>query len=43
LVCKNRAENVGNFAALLDRSQKHIELGQIRGFDFGLSIEVKFD
>jgi hypothetical protein len=41
LVCKIMAENVGNFPAHLDKSQKHIELGRIRGFDFGLYIEVK--
>jgi hypothetical protein len=43
LVCKINAENEGIFVSHLDGSQKHIELGRIRGFDFRLAIEVKFD
>jgi hypothetical protein len=43
MVCKIRVGNGGNFPSHLDRSQKHIELGRIRAFDFGLSIEGKFD
>jgi hypothetical protein len=43
LVCKTRAENGGVFQSHFDRSEKHIELGLIRGFDFRLAIEVKFD
>jgi hypothetical protein len=41
--CKISAENGGNFPSHLDRSQKHIEICRIRGFDFGLSLKVKFD
>jgi hypothetical protein len=37
------AENGGIFQSHLDGSQKHINLGRIRGSDFGLAIEVKFD
>jgi hypothetical protein len=43
LVCKISAENGDIFPSHLDGSQKHIELGRIRGFDFPLAIEVKFD
>jgi hypothetical protein len=43
LVCKIGAENVSNFKLFLDGSQKHIELGRIRGSVFLLAIEVKFD
>jgi hypothetical protein len=43
LVCKIRVENEGIFPSHLDSSQKHIELGRIRGFDFRLAKEVKFD
>jgi hypothetical protein len=43
LVCKIREENGGIFPSHLDGSQKHIELGRIRGFDFRLAIEVMFD
>jgi hypothetical protein len=43
LVCNIRAENDFIFQSHLDRSQKHIEIGRIRGFDFRLAIEVKFD
>jgi hypothetical protein len=43
LVCKIRAENVSIFPSHHDGSQKDIELGRIRGVDFGLAIEVKFD
>jgi hypothetical protein len=43
LVCKIRAENGGIFPSHLDGSQKHINLGRIRGFDFRLAIAVKFD
>jgi hypothetical protein len=43
LVCKIMAENEAGFPSHLDSSQKHIELGRIRGFDFRLAIEVKFD
>jgi hypothetical protein len=43
LVCKNMAENGDIFPSYHDGSQKHIELGRIRGFDFRLAIEVKFD
>jgi hypothetical protein len=39
LVCKIRAENGGNFPSHLDGSQKHIELGRIRGFDPSLATE----
>jgi hypothetical protein len=43
LVCKIRAENGGIFPSHLDGTQKHIELGRIRGFDFRLAIDGKFD
>jgi hypothetical protein len=43
LVCKIMAENTSISPSHLDGSQKHIELGRIRGFDFRLAIEVKFD
>jgi hypothetical protein len=43
LVCNIIAENGGIFPSHLDGSQKHIELGRIRGLDFRLAIEVKFD
>jgi hypothetical protein len=43
LVCSIRAENRGIFPSHLDGSQKHIELGRIRGFDFRIAIEVWFD
>jgi hypothetical protein len=43
LVWKIRSENRGIFPSHLDGSQKHIALGRIRGFDFRLAIEVKFD
>jgi hypothetical protein len=43
LVSKIMAENEGIFPSQLDSSEKHIELGQIRVFDFRLNIEVKFD
>jgi hypothetical protein len=43
LVCKIRAENGGISPSHLDGSQKLTELGRIRGFDFRLAIEVKFD
>jgi hypothetical protein len=43
LVCKIGPENRGIFPSRLDGSQKHIELSRIKGFDFRLPIEVKFD
>jgi hypothetical protein len=43
LVSKFRAENGGIFESHLDGSQKHINLGRIRGFDFRLAIEVNVD
>jgi hypothetical protein len=43
LVWKIRAEIGGIFLSHLDGSQKHINLGRIRGFDFRLAIEVKVD
>jgi hypothetical protein len=43
LVCKIRAENGGIFPSHLDDSQKHIGLGRIRGFEFRLGSEGKFD
>jgi hypothetical protein len=43
LVRKIKAKNEGTSPSHLDRFQKHIELGRIRGFDFRLAIEVKFD
>jgi hypothetical protein len=43
LVCKIKAENGGISPSHLDVSQKHIELGRIRGIDFRLALEVKFD
>jgi hypothetical protein len=43
LVCKITAENGGIFPSRLDGTQKHIELSRIKGFDFRLPIEVKFD
>jgi hypothetical protein len=42
-VRKIRAENEGILPSHLDRFQKNIELGRIRGFDFHLAIEVQFD
>jgi hypothetical protein len=42
LVCKIRAEK-GGFSSHHDGSQKHIELGRIRGFYFRFAIEEKFD
>jgi hypothetical protein len=39
----NGAGNGGIFASHLDGSWKHVELGRIRGIDFRLPIEVKFD
>jgi hypothetical protein len=38
LVCKIMAENWGIFPSHLDGSQKHIELGRIRGFDIRFAI-----
>jgi hypothetical protein len=43
LVCKIRAEKEGIFISHLDGSWEHNELGRIRGFDFLLAIEGKFD
>jgi hypothetical protein len=43
LVCKIRAEDEGILPSHHDGSQKQFELCQIRGFDFRLAIEVKFD
>jgi hypothetical protein len=43
LVCTIKAENGGIFPSHLAGSQKHIDLGRIRGFDFSLAIEVKFN
>jgi hypothetical protein len=43
LIRKIKAENEGILPSHLDRFQKHIKLGRIRGFDFRLAIEVKFD
>jgi hypothetical protein len=43
LVCKIRAEKGGILTSHLDGSQKHIELGRIKGLDFRLAIEFKFD
>jgi hypothetical protein len=43
LVYKIRTENWGIFQSHHDGSQKHIELGRIKGFDFHFTIEVKFD
>jgi hypothetical protein len=43
LVCKIRAENGGIFTPHLGGFKKHIELRRIRGIDFRLAIEVKFD
>jgi hypothetical protein len=43
LVCEISAENGDIFQSHLDGSQKHFELGRIRGSDFFLAIEVKFD
>jgi hypothetical protein len=43
LVYKIKPENGGIFIPHLYGSQKHIELSRIRGFDFRLTIEVKFD
>jgi hypothetical protein len=40
---QTRAENGGIFPSHLDGSWNHIELGRIKGFDFRLAIEVKFD
>jgi hypothetical protein len=42
LICGIRAENGGIFPSHLDCSQKYIEFGRIRGFDFCSAIEVKF-
>jgi hypothetical protein len=42
LVCEITDENGGIFPSRIDGSQKHIELGRIRSFDFRLAIEVKF-
>jgi hypothetical protein len=42
-VRKIRAEKGGIFKSHHDGSQKHIELGRIRGFDFRFAKEVKFD
>jgi hypothetical protein len=43
LICKIMAENGGIFPSHLDSSQKHFELGRIRGFDFRFAMEVKYD
>jgi hypothetical protein len=43
LVCKIRAENDGILPSHHDSSQKQLELGRIRGFDFRLAVEVKLD
>jgi hypothetical protein len=43
LVCKFRVENEGILPSHNDGSQKQFELGRIRGFDFRLAMEVKFD
>jgi hypothetical protein len=43
LICKISDEIVGIFPSHLDGSQKHIAFGRIRGFDFRLAVEVKFD
>jgi hypothetical protein len=43
LVWKIRAENGGIFESHHDGSQQHIELARIRGFDFRLAMEVKYD
>jgi hypothetical protein len=43
LVCKIWAENGSIFPSHIDGSQKHIELGRIKGFDFRLALEEKFD
>jgi hypothetical protein len=40
---KISAENGENFPSHVDGSKKLIELGRIRGSDFRLAIEVKFD
>jgi hypothetical protein len=40
---RNHGRKWGIFPLHLDGSQKHIELGRIKGFDFRLAIEVKFD
>jgi hypothetical protein len=43
LVCKISDENGGIFPSHLNGSQKHIASGRIRGYDFRLAVEVKFD
>jgi hypothetical protein len=43
LVGKIRAEKGGISPSHHDGSQKHIELGRIRGFDFHFPIEMKID
>jgi hypothetical protein len=43
LVCKIRAAYEGILQSHHDGSQKQFELVRIRGFDFRLAIEVKFD
>jgi hypothetical protein len=43
LVCKIRSENWGIFPSHPDGYTKLIEIGRIRGFDFRLAIEVKFE
>jgi hypothetical protein len=43
LVCKIGAENEDILQSHHDGSQKQFEIGRIRGFDFRLAIEVKFD
>jgi hypothetical protein len=43
LIYKIRAEDGGIFPSHHDGSQKHIELGRNRGYDFSLAVEVKFD
>jgi hypothetical protein len=42
-VCKFRDEFGVIFTSYLDSSHKHIEIDRIRGFDFRLTIVVKFD
>jgi hypothetical protein len=43
LVSKIRGEKGDIFQSHFDGTQKHIELGGIRGFEFCLAIELKFD
>jgi hypothetical protein len=43
LVSKIKAESGAIFESHPDGSQKHIELGRSRGFEFRLAIEVMFD